>query len=64
MEFSKLVILDERLLTFDMALELQDEKAIPWILFADGDGLNVEEFKSELAIVKVEELYIESMDKS
>lgn len=64
MEFSKLVILDERLLTFDMALELKDEKAIPWILFADGDGLNVGGFKSELAIVKGEELYIESMDKS
>lgn len=42
MELSELVIFDGRLLTFDdrtgMIFELQNEKAIPWVLLTDGDG--------------------------
>lgn len=43
MELSELVVFNGKLLTFDdrtgMVFEIINDKAIPWLLLLDGDGL-------------------------
>lgn len=67
MELSELIVYNGKLLTFDdrtgLIYEIQNNKAIPWVLLTDGDGKISKGFKSEWATVKDKQLYIGSMGK-
>lgn len=66
-ELSELVVFDGRLMTFDdrtgMIFEIYNNKLIPWVLLADGNGKTTKGFKSEWATVKDKVLYVGSMGK-
>lgn len=68
MELSELVVFNGKILSFDdrtgFIYEIRDDKVLPWIFLADGDGHSTAKgFKSEWATVKNQHLYVGSMGK-
>lgn len=67
MELSELVVFNGKLLSFDdrtgFIYEIKDDKILPWIFLADGNGDTTKGFKSEWATIKGQQLYVGSMGK-
>lgn len=67
MELSELVIFNGKLLAVDdrtgVIYEIKDNKAIPWILLTDGNGMLPKGFKCEWATVKDQHLYVGGLGK-
>lgn len=64
MELSDLVAFNEKLYAVDdktgIIFEIKGDKAIPWVVLPDGNGINSQGFKSEWSCVKDNSLYVGS----
>ncbi len=67
MELSDFAVFNGRLYSCDdktgIVYEISNEKAIPWVILADGDGRQDKGFKAEWMTVKDEQLFVGSWGK-